>query len=98
MKTNYGKMVVDPLAWHRFSGDLSRFVAMGTHIDYSCYGRFMEVPIVGSLGFVKERVATRMWIIRKILESVSGLSQRHVARYLLRRAGLFAYMSQGLHS
>ena len=87
LKNNYSKMVVYPLAGHRFSGDLSRFEAMGIQIDYSCNVKFMQVPIVGSPEFVKEWVATKMGIIKKILQGVSGLNRRQVGLYLLRKAG-----------
>jgi len=80
-------MVVCPLAGDRFSGDLSRFVALGVKIDYSCNVKFMQVPIAGSAEFVREWVATKMGVVKKILQGVSGLNQRHVALYLLRKAG-----------
>ena len=87
LKNNYDKMVVYPLAGDRFSGDLSRFVELGITIDYSCNVKFMQVPIAGSAEFVREWVASKMGIIKKILQGVSGLSHRQVALYLLRKAG-----------
>jgi len=87
LKNNYEKMVVYPLAGNRFSGDLSRFVALGVKIDYSCNVKSMQVPIAGSAEFVREWVAAKMGVIKNILQGVSGLNQRHVALYLLRKAG-----------
>ena len=87
LKNNYSKMVVYPLAGHAFAGDLSKFVELGIKIDYSGDVKFMQVPIAGSPAFIKEWVATKMGIIKKILQGLSGLSQRQVALYLLRKAG-----------
>ena len=87
LRNNYDKMVVYPLAGNRFTGDLSRFIALGIPIDYSCNVSFMQVPVVGSAEFVSEWVARKLGIVKKIMEGARGLSKRQVALYLLRKAG-----------
>ena len=47
----------------------------------------MQVPIAGSPEFVKEWVATKIGIIKRILQGVAGLNQRQVALYLIRKSG-----------
>jgi len=87
IRNNYSKMVVYPLAGDRFSGDLSKFAALGIPVDYSGNVKFMQVPIVGSPEFMREWATQKLGIIKKILEGIRGLSQRQVALYLLRKAG-----------
>ena len=74
LRNNYSKMVVYPLAGQHFVGDLSRFAALGIAIDYSGNVKFMQVPVVGSAGFVQEWVANKMGVIKWILGGIKGLS------------------------
>jgi hypothetical protein len=87
LRFNYAKMVVYPLAGERFTGDLTKFTDLGIKVDYSGNLKFMQVPIVGDAVFLREWGEQKMGVIRKILEGVRGLSKRHVALYLLRKAG-----------
>jgi len=87
LRNNYSKMVVYPLAGDQFRGDLSKFVALGIPVDYSGNVKFMQVPIVGSAAFFREWATYKLGIIKGILEGISGLSQRQVALYLLRKTG-----------
>ena len=47
----------------------------------------MQVPIAGTPEFIREWVSTKMGIIKRVLEGVRGLSNKHAALYLLRKAG-----------
>ena len=76
-----------PLAGELFQGDLSGFEKLGIEIDWSGNVLFMQVPIVGTLVFMKEWAAEMMKDITKVLEGLRGLSSKHVALYLLKRAG-----------
>ena len=87
VRHNFEKMVVYPLAGAGFTGDLSKFVELGIPIDYSGNVKFMQVPIAGSSGFLREWATYKLGIIQKILEGIGGLSQRQVALYLLRKTG-----------
>ena len=87
VKNIFTKMKVHPLAGDNFQGDLSGFEELGIEIDWSGNVLFMQVPIVGSLAFMKEWAAGKMKDITKVLEGLRGLSSRHVALYLLKGAG-----------
>ena len=66
---------------------MSKFEELGIKIDYSGNVKFMQVPISGTREFINEWVATKMGIIKGVMEGIKGLSQRQVALYLLRKAG-----------
>ena len=87
IRNNYTKMVLYPLAGQRFTGEVARFAELGIKIDYSGNVKFMQVPIAGSAAFIREWIDTKMGIIWRVLEGVRGLSNKHAALYLLRRAG-----------
>eukprot|EP00973_Karenia_brevis_P037079 5112184-Karenia_brevis.AAC.1 len=87
LRNNYSKMVLYPLAGNSFDGDVSEFERLGISVDYSGNVKFMQVPVVGDEGFIKEWVGTKMGIIKKVFEGLRGLSSKHVALYLLKGAG-----------
>ena len=87
-----------------FSGDLSRFVALGVKIDYSCNVKFMQVPIAGSAEFVREWVATKMGVINKnfagrvwVEPAACGSIFAQESRPWLQSVILFACVPQGPH-
>ena len=73
--------------FHGPDGDLSGFAALGMKWIGRETQLFMQVPIVGSEALMKEWAAEKIKDIAKVLEAVRGMSSKHVALYILGRAG-----------
>eukprot|EP00973_Karenia_brevis_P066323 9218383-Karenia_brevis.AAC.1 len=61
-------MVLYVLSGQEFQGNLQEFIDMGVQADYSRNVKFMQVPVVGDAEFVREWVARKMGIIRRVLD------------------------------
>ena len=83
---NFGKMRVYTVAGEEFEEDFSGFQQLGIAVDKAANVEVMKVPIVGDAGFLRLWGEKKLGDIRKAMDALVGVKNKHVGLYLLRAA------------